>query len=282
MVPSPVRRWRSDARGCWASGDSRRTDYLVFQSQTPNAFTVTLASLSTDGAPPPLAVVRERATARSRRSGPVLSGREGGHRVTEAQRKKLEKKPKQKLVFVFSAFPLWLCVSVANYRAVGAAGRSPRLALVDVVVIGGGPAGSTCSTLLTQHGCRVELFEREKFPRFHIGESLIPETYWVLQRLDMLPKMQKSHFVKKYSVQFVNADGRLSAPFYFWDNKPHECSQTWQVERSEFDQMMLENAREHGAEIVFLSAAGERVARLYEALGFRRVGTACFAFPGDA
>ncbi len=116
----------------------------------------------------------------------------------------------------------------------------------DVVVIGGGPAGSTVSTLIAQHGYRVELFERERFPRFHIGESLIPETYWVLKRLNMLPKMQASHFVKKYSVQFVNASGKLSAPFYFWDNKPHECSETWQVVRSEFDQMMLENAREHG------------------------------------
>jgi flavin-dependent dehydrogenase len=117
---------------------------------------------------------------------------------------------------------------------------------VDVAVIGGGPAGSTVSTLLAQHGAQVELFERETFPRFHIGESLIPETYWVLKRLNMLPKMQQSHFVKKYSVQFVNARGRESAPFYFWDNKPHECSQTWQVVRSEFDQMMLDNAREHG------------------------------------
>jgi flavin-dependent dehydrogenase len=116
----------------------------------------------------------------------------------------------------------------------------------DVIVIGGGPAGSTVSTLLAQQGVGVELFERERFPRFHIGESLIPETYWVLKRLNMLPKMQRSHFVRKYSVQFVNASGKLSAPFYFWDNKPHECSQTWQVARSEFDQMMLENAREHG------------------------------------
>jgi flavin-dependent dehydrogenase len=120
---------------------------------------------------------------------------------------------------------------------------------IDVVVIGGGPAGSTVSTLLVQHGIKVTLFERERFPRFHIGESLIPETYWVLQRLKMLDKMKRSHFVKKYSVQFVNAMGKLSAPFYFWDNKPHECSQTWQVVRSEFDLMMLRNAAEQGVSV---------------------------------
>ncbi len=119
----------------------------------------------------------------------------------------------------------------------------------QVVVIGGGPSGSTVSTLLAQRGVRVELFERETFPRFHIGESLIPETYWVLKRLNMLDKMKRSHFIKKHSVQFVNASGKVSTPFYFFDNKPHECSQTWQVVRSEFDQMMLENAREHGVDV---------------------------------
>src|SRR6266404_912898 len=103
----------------------------------------------------------------------------------------------------------------------------------DVVVIGGGPAGSTVSTLLAQHGCKVTLFERERFPRFHIGESLIPETYWVLKRLNMLDKMKRSHFVKKYSVQFVNQHGKLSEPFYFIDHNPHESSQTWQVVRGE-------------------------------------------------
>lgn len=118
----------------------------------------------------------------------------------------------------------------------------------DVIIAGGGPAGSTTAALIAQRGYRVALFERERFPRFHIGESLIPETYWVLKRLGMLPKMQASRFVKKHSVQFVNANGKLSAPFYFWDNKPHECSQTWQVVRSEFDKMLLDNAREHGAE----------------------------------
>jgi flavin-dependent dehydrogenase len=119
----------------------------------------------------------------------------------------------------------------------------------DVVVIGGGPAGSTASTLVAQRGHRVQLFERERFPRFHIGESLIPETYWVLERLKMLDRMRASPFVKKYSVQFASGSGKLSAPFYFHDNKPHESSQTWQVVRSEFDLMMLQNAQEQGVEV---------------------------------
>jgi flavin-dependent dehydrogenase len=121
--------------------------------------------------------------------------------------------------------------------------------VVPVVVIGGGPAGSTAATLLVQQGQRVVLFEREHFPRFHIGESLIPETYWVLERLGILPKLRACHFVKKYSVQFINQHGRLSEPFYFVDHKPHESSQTWQVVRAEFDQLLLDNARERGVDV---------------------------------
>ncbi|MDB5344845.1 MAG: tryptophan halogenase [Schlesneria sp.] len=119
----------------------------------------------------------------------------------------------------------------------------------NVIVIGGGPSGSTVSTLIAQKGYKVRLYEREKGPRFHIGESLIPQTYWVLQRLNMLPKMKASHYIKKYSVQFVGSSGRLSEPFYFVDHKPHESSQTWQVRRSEFDEMMLNNAVEHGVDV---------------------------------
>lgn len=119
----------------------------------------------------------------------------------------------------------------------------------DVIVIGGGPAGSTCAAVLAQHGRRVLVVEKAAFPRFHIGESLMPETYWVFQRIGMLDKLKRSPFVKKYSVQFVSPSGRESAPFYFDERDPRECSQTWQVLRSEFDKLMLENAVEHGAEL---------------------------------
>ena len=117
---------------------------------------------------------------------------------------------------------------------------------VDVVVIGGGPAGTTAATLLAQQGLRVELFERERFPRFHIGESMIPYCFHVLERLGMVSKMRESHFQKKHSVQFVTEHGKLSEPFYFEDHDPHERSQTWQVRRSEFDHLMLQSAAEKG------------------------------------
>jgi flavin-dependent dehydrogenase len=119
----------------------------------------------------------------------------------------------------------------------------------DVVVIGGGPAGSTAATVLADHGHMVLVVERAVYPRFHIGESLMPETYWVFQRIGMLEKLKGSHFVRKYSVKFANPAGKESAPFYFDERDPRDNSQTWQVLRSEFDHMMLQNAVEHGAEL---------------------------------
>jgi flavin-dependent dehydrogenase len=120
----------------------------------------------------------------------------------------------------------------------------------DVIVMGGGPAGSSASALLAEKGHRVLVLEREKFPRYHIGESLLPFTYQPLQRLGLVEKMKKSAFVKKYSVQFVSPSGRASLPFYFFDRYDRESvAQTWQVLRSEFDQMLLDNTREKGTEV---------------------------------
>ena len=120
----------------------------------------------------------------------------------------------------------------------------------DAILIGGGPAGSSAAAILAEYGHRVLIVEREKFPRYRVGESLIPFTFAPLKRIGMIPKMKASHFVKKYSVSFVQPDGKRSQPFYFFNRYDRETvAQTWQVLRSEFDQMLLDNAREKGAEV---------------------------------
>ena len=118
----------------------------------------------------------------------------------------------------------------------------------DCIVIGAGPAGCTVATLVAMQGFSTLLLEREKMPRFHIGESLMPETFWPLQRMGLVEKMKSSSFVKKLSVQFVSHTGKESQPFFFPQHDPRECSQTWQVERAKFDQMLFQNAAEKGAE----------------------------------
>jgi flavin-dependent dehydrogenase len=121
----------------------------------------------------------------------------------------------------------------------------------DVLIIGAGPAGCAAATVLAEKGRRVLVLEREKFPRYHIGESLLPFTFQPLQRLGLIDQMRQSAFVKKYSVQFVAPNGRVSQPFYFFNRYDRETvAQTWQVLRSEFDVMLMENARARGATIL--------------------------------
>ncbi|MCY3740051.1 MAG: NAD(P)/FAD-dependent oxidoreductase [Candidatus Poribacteria bacterium] len=119
----------------------------------------------------------------------------------------------------------------------------------DTIVIGGGPAGSTVAALVAEQGHRVLLLERATTPQFKIGESLIPATYWTFKRLGMLEKLRTSHFPQKYSVQFYSRTGKGSTPFYFFQTNPHESAVTWQVLRSEFDEMLLDNAKEKGVEV---------------------------------
>lgn len=120
----------------------------------------------------------------------------------------------------------------------------------EALVIGGGPAGCAAGTVLAQKGRRVIVLEREKFPRYHIGESLIPFTYPALERLGMIPKLRQSAFTRKFSVQFISPSGRASQPFYFFNRYDRETiAQTWQVLRSEFDQLLMTNARECGADV---------------------------------
>src|SRR3954462_13808861 len=121
----------------------------------------------------------------------------------------------------------------------------------DAVIIGAGPAGSAAATVLAEYGRRVLVLEREKFPRYHVGESLLPFTFEPLKRLGMIEKMRTSAFVKKYSVQFVSQSGKASQPFYFFDRYDRNTiAQTWQVLRSEFDLMLLNHAREKGAHVM--------------------------------
>ena len=121
----------------------------------------------------------------------------------------------------------------------------------DAIVIGAGPAGASAASILAENERKVLILEREKFPRYHIGESLIPFTYHPLERLGMIDQLKKSAFTKKYSVQFISPDGDASQPFYFFNRYDRETvAQTWQVMRADFDMMLLNNAREKGAQVI--------------------------------
>lgn len=119
----------------------------------------------------------------------------------------------------------------------------------DVIVVGGGPAGSVTAALLAMKGRDVLLLDREVFPRYRIGESLMPATYWTFQRLGILEKMHSGPFVKKESVRFFAPSGRGALPFYFDEVEQGESAVTWQVDRAPFDQMLLDHAAGKGVEV---------------------------------
>ena len=119
----------------------------------------------------------------------------------------------------------------------------------DVVVIGGGPAGAALATFLQRQGHTCLVLNSSRFPRYHIGESLIPHTYGTLDRLGLLPKLRESQFPVKQSVRFTPPSGEETAPFYFSETIKGDGARTWQVERSEFDELCLENAAAAGVDV---------------------------------
>jgi len=96
----------------------------------------------------------------------------------------------------------------------------------DAIVVGAGPAGSSTAALLAKKGHDVLVVEKEKFPRYHVGESLMPFCYFPLERLGLVDTLMESANPRKYCVQFVRQDGFLSQPFYFFQHFDHPSSTT--------------------------------------------------------
>ena len=121
--------------------------------------------------------------------------------------------------------------------------------LYDAIVVGGGPAGATTATVLAQHGRHVLLLEREEFPRYHIGEALMPATWFTFERIGVLDWLKRSGSPVKHSIQLVPPNASEPQRIYFFQTINHEWASTWHILRSDFDAMMLRNAEEKGAQI---------------------------------
>ncbi len=119
---------------------------------------------------------------------------------------------------------------------------------VDVAVVGGGPAGSTVATLLRKAGWSVSIFEKEKFPRHHIGEALIPSAVPVLEELGVKEELDRRGYLKKRGTTFIWGDHQDPWTVYFVEGNP-SAGYSYQMHRPDFDQLLLHNSAKHGAKV---------------------------------
>jgi flavin-dependent dehydrogenase len=119
----------------------------------------------------------------------------------------------------------------------------------DAIIIGGGPGGSTAGARLAREGLKVLILEREKFPRFHVGESLIPHGNDVLREIGVWDKLEAGGFMHKLGAEFTLGNSQGLIRFLFGQNLEPRYAQTFQVERSRFDKILLEHAAGSGCTV---------------------------------